>query len=84
MPVIGAVLHLDQNPEQRERALQYLNQHPRITLGHHQDGRLPIVLESDSKSEDKALWNELQAQSGVTFCSVVFADFSDVNLEETA
>jgi nitrate reductase NapAB chaperone NapD len=83
MPVIGAVLHLDQDESRRQAALGFLKGHPGITLGEEVDRRLAVVMESDSRKEDKAVWEEVQAQTGVVFCSMVFADFSDVVPEES-
>lgn len=84
MPVIGAVLYLDEDPAYHEGVLRLLEHDPRVTLGQEHGQRLPVVLESESRNEEKSLWNEIQALPGITFCSVVYADFSDLNLEETA
>lgn len=82
MPVIGAVLHLERDEVKRRAALTFMQGHPGITLGEEYDNRLPVVLESGSRAEDKALWQDLQAHTGVVFCAMVFADFSDVVTEE--
>lgn len=83
MPVIGAVLHLDQEQEPREKALSFIEQHPMITPGVRQGGQLPIVVESASRQEDKAIWEQLKTTRGITFSAIVFADFSDIIDEES-
>lgn len=84
MPVIGAVLHLDSDQESRASALDFLGDHPKITLGERRLAQLPIVVESDTRKEDKAVWDEIEASPGITFASVVFADFSDLTDEENS
>lgn len=84
MPVLGAVLYLEDDIALKNSALRFLGNHPKITLGQEKANRLPVVLESETRDEEKQIWAELQVLPGVNFCSVVFADFSDLNLEESA
>jgi len=81
MPIIGAVLHLDCQPEVQQAALQFLAQHPLITVGEAQLHGLPVVIECGSRSEERALWDTLEAHPGILFCSVAYADFSDIEGE---
>jgi hypothetical protein len=84
MPVVGAVLQLSLDAEQRKTALCRLCEIPAITLGDVQsNGGCPLVIEFDSKSEEKAIWNEIGSLTGVVFSTVVYADFSDLVLEES-
>jgi hypothetical protein len=82
MPVVGAVLNLSTEPHERESALAHLRSHPSVTLGDHQARGYPLVIEFDCKSQEKAIWEEIQSIQGVMFSSVVFADFSDLVSEE--
>lgn len=78
MPVVGALITLAQSPETRLAALDFMLGHPAITVGPEREKGLAIVIESQSKAEDKAVWESLKAQPGVAFCAPVFADFSDL------
>ena len=82
MPVIGGVLHLSGDQTLQERALDFLNQHPRITTGDRNADRLAVVVESDSRAEDKSIWTALEEHPGIVFASVIFADFSDLTAKE--
>jgi nitrate reductase NapAB chaperone NapD len=79
MPVLSAVLTLSDEPQLRAEALAALSQQPKATVGAEQPyRRLPIVLESSTRSEDKALWKWASALPGVLHTELVFADFSDL------
>jgi len=83
MPVLGAVLTLSDQVELRSAALAYLAGEPRIELGIAARGRQPIVLSTDSRAQDKALWRSLETLGGITHIELAFADFSDLQNEET-
>jgi len=85
MPVLGAVLTLHDQPTLRAGALSALSTDPRITVGEPQRGRLPVVLATDTRADDKALWRSLEELPGITHLELVTADFSDLtDLETTA
>lgn len=79
MPVVGAVFHLHEQPTLREAALAILGGDPRITLGELHGDNLPLVLETASAEEDRAVWRSLGAIEGVDQIVVTFADLSDCN-----
>jgi nitrate reductase NapAB chaperone NapD len=76
MPVLGAVVHW--RPGGRQAVLEHLLANPAFTVGQETAGRLPIVIESASPQQDKALWNELLDLPECAHLELAFADFSDV------
>lgn len=78
MPIIGAVLTLSEEPEAKRAALDFLHAHQAIEMGEPQIQGLPVVIESSSRAEERALWESLEALPGVVFASVVCTDFSDL------
>ena len=82
MPVVGAVLSLAEEGPQRQQALEFLARHPAITVGQPQAQGLPVVVESSSQTEDREIWKALEAEPGILFLALVYADFSDLTLEE--
>jgi hypothetical protein len=81
MPIIGAVLNLAEDPVLKSAAIDFLANDDRITLGELQLQGLPVVIDCNSRSEEMAIWDDLQAQSGILFCSIAYADFSDIEGE---
>jgi nitrate reductase NapAB chaperone NapD len=80
MPVSALVVTLD--PNQRDGAIERLSLDPRITLGELQTCQLPVVLDTQSVGEGRALVEELQAVAGVTLVNIVMVDFSDADEED--
>ena len=78
MPVLGAVLVLDTAPERAAEALAILSTDPRVEVGPPCRERLPVVLTTTSRAEDRDLWDSLCALPGVTHLDLVFADFRDL------
>ncbi len=81
MPIIGAVLNLAEDPQLRSSVIEFLANDQRFSLGELQLQGLPVVIECGSRSEEMAIWDDLQAQSGILFCSIAYADFSDIEGE---
>ena len=81
MPVLGVVVTLSEVAEARERALRFLRQSTAIETGVIERGRLPIVLNTYSRGEDKALWAALEGIDGITHLELTSADFSDLTEE---
>lgn len=80
MPVLSAVLTLPPDPAARRAALDELAALSGLSLGvEHAGGRLPVVLESSSRAEDKALWEAVSAVPQLLHVELVFADFSDLD-----
>lgn len=82
MPVLSAVLTLRDDPVERATTLSLLSAEPRIDLGPMRRDRLPVVLATETRLEDKVLWRRIERLPGVAHVELVFADFSD--LQETA
>lgn len=78
MPVLGAILTLSEEAPARDSALAFLREHPAITLGEPQLLGWPVAIETGSRAEEKAVWNELEAWPGILFATVVYNDFSDL------
>lgn len=78
MPILSAVLTLP-TPEP---ALEQLQRRPEITIGPSAGSRVPVVLTTDTRAEDKALWDWIQSLPGLHHVELVFADFSDLHNEE--
>lgn len=77
MPVSGLVLTLSPNRNDREFALARLQEHPRLQIGHAEWQRLPVVVDTPSDEEDKALWAWLNDLRGVLFVNLVCTDNSE-------
>jgi hypothetical protein len=78
MPVLAAIAHLHADPTLRLRALAGLARLPGLMLGQRVESRLPIVLSTDTRGADKALWRSIQDTAGVAHVELVSADFSDI------
>lgn len=81
MPVLSAVLTLSSDPETRTELLRALALDPRLSLGALHEDRLPLVLETSSRDEDRELWDRLADSPGVLHCELAFADFSDLHVQ---
>jgi len=79
MPVLGAVLTLSDEPALRDAIVDTLGADVRVTLGDATGNRLPVVLETDSRGEDKACWEAVTRLPGVMHVELAFADFSDLH-----
>lgn len=75
MPISGLVLTLSKNSADRERAIQAIQQEPRVEIGPTVSNRMAVVLDTQSTDEDKQLWNWLSDLSGVVFIDVVLVGF---------
>lgn len=82
MPLLAAVAHLDPHPDARLRALAALARIPGFCAGSPVEGRLPFVLESTDRDEDRERWEAVAATPGVMHLELVLADFSDLTSPE--
>ncbi len=80
MPVLSAVLTMSPDPRTRAELLRTLALDPRLSLGDPVEDRLPLVLESASREEDRQLWDQVAHSPGVVHCELAYADFSDLHL----
>jgi len=80
MPILGAVVHLPQDSHTRLQVQSALAGMPGLTFGECQGDRLPVVVESDSRQQDKLRWDRLQALPGLAHVELDYADFSDLVL----
>lgn len=80
MPVVSAVATLPADPALQARLLGVLHATDGVTVGPVQAGhRLPVVLESDDRSTDRALWRTVSSLHGLVHLELVTADFSDLD-----
>ncbi|MBI5514052.1 MAG: hypothetical protein HY909_09815 [Deltaproteobacteria bacterium] len=79
MPVAGLVLTLDPTPDALQSAQEALSTDPRVTLGTPQGPCLPVATDTASVAEQDALWAWLQGAPGVSFVTLAWMDFSDVD-----
>jgi nitrate reductase NapAB chaperone NapD len=84
MPIVSAVLTLAPDLVTRAAVQRALGTDPRITLGPLNADRLPVVLETSSRDEDRALWERVADSPGVLNIELAFADFSDLHRTESA
>lgn len=77
MPVSGLVLTLSPNLNDRAFAISKLSEHPCVHVGDAEGQRLPLVADTPSDDEDKALWAWLNDLRGVLFVNLVCTDNSD-------
>lgn len=78
MPVLGAVAHLSTDPTERLRCLAALGAIPGLSFGQEQDQRLPFVVESDSREQDRERWQQVEAAPGLAHLELAYVDFSDL------
>jgi hypothetical protein len=84
MPISGLLITLDRDPSKRTSAIAALQQHPSIDLGEGEDHRLPIVVDTPSSDDDRAVWDWLHEQPGITFVDVVYVHFDEDEHEEAS
>ena len=82
MPIVSAVLTLSSDPVLRLQALARLGQDPQLSAAALHQDRLPVVLDTPDRAQDKAAWERIEALPGVTHIELVFADFSDLHPTE--
>ncbi len=83
MPVLSAVLTISNQPAARTAVLDQLAATPGVTVGEIADDvRVPVVLDTDTRAADKALWTQVSTLPGVLHVELVFADFSDLDTGE--
>ena len=79
MPISGLVVTL-RNGRERD-AIDQIRQHPRFETGSHQSQRLPVVLDTPDRDEDKRCWQWLNALDGVDHVDVAMVHFEDADAQ---
>lgn len=82
MPVLGAVVTLSEDPAARRDLLGLLATEVAFQAGEETRGRLPVVLTTDTRDQDRTLWRTLEDHPAVAHLEVAFADFSDLVNED--
>lgn len=75
MPVIGAVLTLSEGAVLPAS----FPADPRVSLGEREKDRLPFVLLTDSREEERALLENIRDLPGVLDLQIAFVDLSDLS-----
>lgn len=75
MPISAMLLTI--KPDDREKAIEALNADPRITVGEPQAWRIPVVLDTASVKEDRALVEALGRMPEISCIDVVMVDYSE-------
>lgn len=78
MPILGAVLTMSSRPDERLETLRCLAADARLELGEPSGARLPVVIETTSRGEDRDCWASFYELPGVRHVELAFADFSDL------
>lgn len=83
MPTSGLVITLDSEISDHEELLRSLRADPMITVGVCQTNKCAIVLETESKQQDREYWEWIRSLTGVADLQVAFIGF-DEDLESEA
>ena len=75
MPISGLVIGLSNQPDQVALTHRALTRDPRLTVGAGRDRRLPVVTETSSPEEDRALQRWITALPAVTSLDIAFIGF---------
>jgi nitrate reductase NapAB chaperone NapD len=76
MPISGLVITFSPDQMARRFALEALRSHPSIEVGgDRRDARVPVVVETSTSDEDRAVWLWLHELPGVQFVEVVYVHF---------
>lgn len=78
MPIVSAVLTLSPDPALRAQTLAELAELPALTAATAHKDRLPVVVDTPDRGEDRAAWTMIESLPGVLHIELVFADFSDL------
>lgn len=78
MPVLAMLLKLSDEPGASQEALDFLGSHPAFTLGPPGPGGLPLVVESQTRAQERKLCDLVVDHPGVLFGTVLMSDFSDL------
>jgi hypothetical protein len=76
MPVSGLVLTLSSDAERTSAAISELRSHPSIVIGDLAGPKLPIVVDTPTSEDDRAVWEWLHSLPGIRFVELVCADVS--------
>ncbi|OUT56178.1 MAG: hypothetical protein CBB71_18415 [Rhodopirellula sp. TMED11] len=77
MPTSGLVITFESEISDRDELLRVLRADPMITVGVVQDNKCAIVLESDSKQQDREYWEWIRSLAGVADLQVAFIGFEE-------
>lgn len=78
MPVLAMLLKLSDEPGASRDVLEFLGMHPAFTLGPSGPAGLPLVVESQTRAEERKLCDMVVDHPGVLFGTVLMSDFSDL------
>ena len=77
MPVSGLVVTLDADPNRARGAVTQILNHSAFDVGERCGHRLPVVLETPDRQDDKQCWQWLNDLSGVVHVDAAFIHFDE-------
>ena len=77
MPISGLVITFDAPVNEQRDTIESLRAIPEIELGDASGCKLAIVVDSDNKRRDQAIWDVVRGLPGVTDLSVAMVVFDD-------
>lgn len=77
MPVSGLVITFSSDTADHSAVLEQLAREPTIELGDACGPKLPIVVDTDTREQDRTIWNWVRDLPGVAMVDVAFVGFED-------
>lgn len=81
MAVSGLVITIEQGKDAETKVIEALGKDQRFTIGPRQEGvdggRLPVILETDTRVENRAAWEWLNALDGVVHVDVAYVQLDE-------
>ncbi len=77
MPVSGLVVTFNTPVDQHRETIELLENVPEIETGDFKDGKLAIVVDSQTRQRDQEIWDWVRQMPGVIDLAVAFVGFDD-------
>lgn len=77
MPVSGLVITFSSNTADHGEVLEQLADEPAIEVGDVCGAKVAIVVDTDTREQDRKIWNWVRDLPGVAMVDVAFVGFDD-------
>ncbi|MCM2372189.1 chaperone NapD [Aporhodopirellula aestuarii] len=77
MPVSGLVVTFQTPVDQYRETIELLRAVPEIETGEFKNGKLAIVVDSETRHRDQEIWDSVRQMPGVIDLAVAFVGFDD-------